>query len=255
MRTEFVSTETEITKNVVTFLDGVHSNGTDQTDFIDMVKRGRVFLPSQFGKLLAFAPAQFIGYVRNDLENHRLLRVRNDNGEASVSSDTINKITKIYGTEPKIDTYLEAKLIEYGEAIGSEIYGKEHKFWRVPLIDRAIDRLNSAIDDIDESVVENASPEYKLRMAGSYVRDPKVRRQVLLRANGICEYGSCVTFKKSNGQAFLEAHHVISLSEQGIDKLSNVIALCPNHHREAHFGEQWQALQDEFIQILKKLVS
>jgi 5-methylcytosine-specific restriction protein A len=30
---------------------------------------------------------------------------------------------------------------------------------------------------------------------------------------------------------YLETHHVISLSEQGPGKVTNVIALCPNDHR------------------------
>jgi HNH endonuclease len=112
---------------------------------------------------------------------------------------------------------------------------------------------SAAIDDISPAEVGNSDPEYRERMTGSYVRDQEVRRRVVNRANGICEYGGCQTFQKANGQAYLEAHHVISLSEQGPDKLSNVIALCPNHHREAHFGENWQSLQDEFLQTLKKL--
>jgi HNH endonuclease len=112
---------------------------------------------------------------------------------------------------------------------------------------------SAAINDLEQDEIGNDAPEYKRRMAGNYVRDAKVREQVLKRANGVCEYGGCTTFTQENGQAYLEAHHVISLSEQGIDRLSNVIALCANHHREAHLGEKWQLLQDEFIQILKKL--
>jgi hypothetical protein len=30
--------------------------------------------------------------------------------------------------------------------------------------------------------------------------------------------------------------------------MTNVIALCPNHHREAHFGERRAALEREMIQ-------
>jgi HNH endonuclease len=114
---------------------------------------------------------------------------------------------------------------------------------------------SAAIDDISQVEVGNSDPEYRERMSGSYVRDQEVRRRVVNRANGICEYAGCTTFQKANGQAYLEAHHVISLSAQGPDNLSNVIALCPNHHREAHFGERWQLLQDEFTQILQKLAS
>ena len=40
-----------------------------------------------------------------------------------------------------------------------------------------------------------------------------------------------------SGSIYLESHHIHPLSEGGADTIENVIALCPNHHREAHFGE------------------
>ena len=39
-----------------------------------------------------------------------------------------------------------------------------------------------------------------------------------------------------NKEPFLEVHHVKSLSDGGEDTLDNVIALCPNCHREKHYG-------------------
>ncbi|GGE95416.1 HNH endonuclease [Sphingomonas prati] len=107
-----------------------------------------------------------------------------------------------------------------------------------------------AIQDLDDEGFGNEEPEYRRRMAGAYIRNPEVRTQVLRRANGKCEYGGCTPFKNLNGQIYLETHHVISLSEQGIDRLTNVIALCANHHREAHFGQDWQILQDKFLTII-----
>ena len=109
-----------------------------------------------------------------------------------------------------------------------------------------------AIQDLDDGEVGNDDPEYKKRMAGAYIRSADVRRKVIKRANGTCEYGGCKPFTKAGGDTYLETHHVISLSEQGTDKMSNVIALCANHHREAHFGERWKLLQDEFLEILDK---
>jgi 5-methylcytosine-specific restriction protein A len=112
---------------------------------------------------------------------------------------------------------------------------------------------STAINDIGQDEVGNVDPEYKRRMTGSYVRVPKVRDMVLKRAGGVCEYCGKRGFLKADGKIYLETHHVILLSEQGSDTLSNVIALCPNHHREAHFGDNWRSLQDEFLQIIKKL--
>lgn len=89
-------------------------------------------------------------------------------------------------------------------------------------------------------------------MAGSYVRDSKVRDLVLKRAGGVCESCGNPGFLKRDGTRYLETHHVISLSEQGPDKVHNVLALCANDHRRAHFGKDWAELQDKFLKTLNK---
>jgi len=53
-----------------------------------------------------------------------------------------------------------------------------------------------------------------------------------------------------NGKNYLANHHIISLAHEGIDKVSNVIALCSHHHREAHFGINAEELEKEFQNIL-----
>jgi 5-methylcytosine-specific restriction endonuclease McrA len=71
-----------------------------------------------------------------------------------------------------------------------------------------------------------------------YKRNPDVIAETLIRAAGICE--KCkrpAPFKrKKNNQPYLEVHHRIPLSEDGEDTVENTIALCPNCHREMHFG-------------------
>ena len=111
---------------------------------------------------------------------------------------------------------------------------------------------STAINDIDQDTVGNDDPEYRKRMSGSYVRDAKVREQVLTRANGVCEECNAPGFLKKDGKPYLETHHVISLSEQGPDKPHNVIALCANDHRRAHFGQDWKEMQDRFLEKLSK---
>lgn len=44
-------------------------------------------------------------------------------------------------------------------------------------------------------------------------------------------------FETKAGEAFLEVHHINFLFEGGDDDPDNTAALCPAHHREAHFGK------------------
>ena len=69
-------------------------------------------------------------------------------------------------------------------------------------------------------------------------RNPDVVAEVLERAKGTCE--SCdkpAPFVKArDGTPYLEVHHKVPLAQGGDDTVENAIALCPNCHREAHFG-------------------
>lgn len=67
-------------------------------------------------------------------------------------------------------------------------------------------------------------------------RSAAVRAYALRRANGRCEYCGEPGFTLCNGSIYLETHHVVSLSNGGPDSVANVVGLCPNHHRQAHYG-------------------
>jgi hypothetical protein len=99
-----------------------------------------------------------------------------------------------------------------------------------------------AIDDIgpDTPGVVNTS-------GVAYARDQKIREAVKYRASGKCEFCGETGFKCSNGTLYLECHHIIALANDGADRMTNVIALCPKHHSEAHFGERHVELEKEMI--------
>ena len=81
-------------------------------------------------------------------------------------------------------------------------------------------------------------------------RDPEVRRFSLARAKGKCQLCGSPGFHLPDGRAFLETHHVIPLAENGADSASNVVALCPNHHREAHYGRDAKAIRQRLLKML-----
>jgi predicted restriction endonuclease len=77
---------------------------------------------------------------------------------------------------------------------------------------------------------------------------------VLARAKGSCEFCGALGFLKPDGARCLETHHIIALAAEGADRLTNVIGLCPNDHREAHFGERRQVLEQQMIAKLATII-
>ncbi|HEJ9628444.1 HNH endonuclease [Proteus terrae] len=122
--------------------------------------------------------------------------------------------------------------------------------------DRTLEKLNEEFEDAvkqsrgssKEARQERlkkapARLEYISREVLVYPRNPDVVAEVLERANGICE--CCkkpAPFKRKKKQnkdkleGYLEVHHKIFLSQGGNDTVENAEALCPNCHREKHYG-------------------
>ncbi|MEF1204022.1 HNH endonuclease signature motif containing protein [Vibrio owensii] len=103
--------------------------------------------------------------------------------------------------------------------------------------------VNESLDDSSENrqrrlASRSTKPKVVYRLVQDYRRDPDVVAEALYRAEGFCEMckEKAPFIKRSNGEAYLEVHHIIPLSQGGLDSLENVISLCPNCHREIHFG-------------------
>ncbi|WP_044617213.1 HNH endonuclease [Gynuella sunshinyii] len=97
--------------------------------------------------------------------------------------------------------------------------------------------INEAKGNIDNIVV--------------YYRSQALKLYVVARSNGICEgCGDPAPFNTKNGP-FLECHHVHRLADGGPDDPKNVVALCPNCHRRAHFSQD----AEEYNNLLKVLAN
>jgi hypothetical protein len=81
-----------------------------------------------------------------------------------------------------------------------------------------------------------------------YERDSAVVRAAKLRAaDGCCELCGEKGFVTASGAYYLEAHHVIPLNCDGADDERNVVAICADDHRRAHYGEDRHSLRDAMI--------
>lgn len=87
-----------------------------------------------------------------------------------------------------------------------------------------------------------------------FVRDPVVKAWVLKHAKGVCE---CCTqpapFSDSDGLPFLEVHHVRRLADMGSDTVENAVAVCPNCHRELHYGANSKNLVEKLYKAVSRL--
>lgn len=110
---------------------------------------------------------------------------------------------------------------------------------------------------VDQFTFGQASePAERRTVSGEvFVRNPALRARTLERANGLCEYCDAPGFKMQDGTIFLETHHVIPLGEHGSDSEENLVAVCPNHHREAHHGARAMEMRAELLAKLKQWVS
>ncbi len=106
-----------------------------------------------------------------------------------------------------------------------------------------IARGSGPIKYVDQFDVQSQATTSREVQATVFVRDAAVRRAVLERAGGFCEWCGELGFIMPSGKVFLETHHIDPLSQGGKDDVDNVIALCPNHHREAHYGAKAREMQ------------
>jgi len=84
----------------------------------------------------------------------------------------------------------------------------------------------------------NKYPKEVQIISRGFKRNADVVVAVLERANGYCEKceSKAPFIRKKDNTPYLEVHHKILLAEGGEDSIENAIAVCPNCHRELHFG-------------------
>jgi len=73
------------------------------------------------------------------------------------------------------------------------------------------------------------------------------RRSKARAATGCCELCGKQGFPTPDGSYYLEAHHVIPMSCNGCDDERNVVAICADDHRRAHFGADRHVVREQLI--------
>jgi 5-methylcytosine-specific restriction protein A len=84
-------------------------------------------------------------------------------------------------------------------------------------------------------------PKQQIVLRKVFKRNPDVIAEVLVLANGVCQScGQSAPFLRGDGRPYLEVHHLHRLADGGEDTVENAIAVCPNCHRERHYGGNYR---------------
>lgn len=86
----------------------------------------------------------------------------------------------------------------------------------------------------------------------AYYRSEALKLYVVGRSGGVCEgCRKTAPFQTKSGP-YLECHHLHRLADGGPDHPRNVVAVCPNCHRRAHYAEDAKAFNEQLIQAAEK---
>ncbi|EOX4831346.1 HNH endonuclease [Vibrio alginolyticus] len=107
-------------------------------------------------------------------------------------------------------------------------------------LEKAVKLASLDSSDARQLRLKSASQQAELIEAPTkrFRRNPDVVAERLYLADDT--YEACknpAPFKRKDGTPYLEVHHKIMLSAGGLDCLDNTQALCPNCHRERHYGD------------------
>ncbi|MBL7716353.1 MAG: HNH endonuclease [Bdellovibrionales bacterium] len=147
-------------------------------------------------------------------------------------------------------SHISPKAIQKIAAMVSEIEGG---FDISPIVFEAkVDKIMDGQEHVEPAGIER--PAVASVTTSVFSRSAEVKSWVLRGAKGRCE--NCektAPFKIEGGRPYLEVHHLVRLADGGSDRISNAVALCPNCHREFHFGEKRSDLIEALYQRMPRL--
>jgi len=176
--------------------------------------------------------------------------------EIIIANSDINRLRKDIGSEQtkiKINPQSKGgnptkKILLYSPNVSSEL-------WKDIALNKSknvttLKEFNEALEKkITESKLMRGGREERLKKANkrpeeievvskTFKRNADVITAVLDRANGFCEKceSKAPFIRAKDNTPYLEVHHVIQLADGGEDSVENAIAVCPNCHRECHYG-------------------
>ena len=191
-----------------------------------------------------------------------------DKKKIKIFTQKMNKVTGINRSPNGIDFRIGNYKSVDPEYTGSGLSGLNGGGKRVSeffkeyvLDDHSLEKLANIYSNFQNGLgineletVKNSNPDKsKTKVVSTvvYNRSQKVKDDTLSRANGYCELcGNKAPFETKDGKPYLEVHHVVPLSMDGNDDISNTLGLCPNCHRRMHYGNDLSKYEKKKIEEL-----
>ncbi|MFA7032369.1 MAG: HNH endonuclease [Bacilli bacterium] len=186
----------------------------------------------------------------------------------------IRNLTSHYKNHNKFSTKA-GRILESGQRLYKYyLYPEEQNEFAKKQIENLIDDINDYEDEIQVNEADYYNSEEETDVASNrnpvlkpgnnvnhrYQTDPKLAKTILQLADYKCELKEILplenhaTFETSGNHVYLEAHHLIPIKaqkdfpNQNLDRVENIVALCPICHRAVHYGTR-----EEKIKHLKPL--
>lgn len=109
---------------------------------------------------------------------------------------------------------------------------------------------------VDANPPGNKNPLKATAETTRYVRCPRVIAAVLSFADGKCEncHNDAPFIRSSSNTPYLEVHHIKRLADDGSDRVSNAVAVCPNCHMALHHANNSRELANKLLESVDRLV-
>jgi 5-methylcytosine-specific restriction endonuclease McrA len=245
----------EIQRNMNQLRRYLHSTNVKEKMFArDLIERGTCFVITESKGNSFFGPSRFVGYRSNTMTAHNK---REKDGRI-----TNLALEALFDAKPEQDNTAEKKYRQFCQSFGFEArrsgnFGVPRKFWMLSAakekhLELSFYSLEKKFERSVKSALQDTAVARQKRLKHAvkipkriqvtidvFVRNPDVVAEVLNRASGYCEYCKMPApfHRRTDKTPYLEVHHKIQLANGGRDVVENAVALCPNCHREAHYGE------------------
>ena len=144
--------------------------------------------------------------------------------------DSLKNKKRIYGTQAKW----------LGFEVSANLNNKEEEGYKTKneTIANTLSNIKKAEEEMIDAILEkrkNLSSKIERGAIARYVKQLTEYKCLICEALGTANYSF---LKRNSNERYIETHHIenVSLQKKGSLALHNLITVCPNHHRQFHYG-------------------